>query len=85
MFYQVADIHMYDASLISREGRSKVERLEKELNALISNSMNYKSSYSKSARQMASEAMMAADSEAASSKKIRKTVVESSSKRAVVA
>jgi len=78
---KVADIHMSDNSSMSKEGKVKVERLEKELNALIATSMAYKSSYAKSARQMASEAMSACDAEAmASSKKIRKTVVESSSR-----
>jgi len=78
---KVADIHMSDSSSMSKEGKVKVERLEKELNALIATSMAYKSSYAKSARQMASEAMSACDAEAmASSKKIRKTVVESSSR-----
>ena len=82
---QVADLHMYDNSVISREGRVKVEKLEKELNALINSSMSYKSSYNKTAKQMAMEAMEACESEAASSRKVRKTVVETASKRAVVA
>lgn len=82
---KVADIHMYDRSAMSREGRLKVEKLEKELAALISSSMAYKSSYAKSAKQMSMEAMAACESEAAaSSKKVRRTVVEES-KRAVVA
>ena len=75
---------MYDTKSMSAEGRVKVEKLEKELNALISSSMSYKSVYNKSAKQMASEAMMACDAEAASSsRKVRKTVVESSNRRAV--
>ena len=75
---------MYDTKSMSAEGRLKVEKLEKELNALISSSMSYKSAYAKSAKQMASEAMMACDTEASqSSRKIRKTVVESSGRRAV--
>lgn len=82
---KVADIHMYDTGRMSREGRVKVERMEKELSALISSSMAYKSSYAKSARQMSMEAMAACESEAAaSSKKVRKTVVEET-RRAVVA
>jgi len=82
---KVADIHMYDTSRMSREGRVKVERMEKELSALISSSMAYKSSYAKSAKQMSMEAMAACESEAAaSSKKVRKTVVEET-RRAVVA
>jgi len=35
---KVADIHMYDTSRMSREGRVKVERMEKELSALINSS-----------------------------------------------
>merc|ERR1739848_549199 len=83
---QVADIHMYENSVKSQQGRLKVEKMEKELAALINSSMSYKSVYSKTAKQMAMEAMQACESEAAaSSKKIRKTVVETGSKRAVVA
>jgi len=83
---KVADIHMYeDSARSSQQARLKVEKMEKELNALISSSMAYKSVYKKTAKQMAMEAMEACESEAASSKKIRKTVVESSSKRAAVA
>merc|ERR1712018_768224 len=82
---KVANIHMYEDSSKTQHGRMKVEKLEKELNALINSSMSYKSVYNKTAKQMAMEAMEACESEAASSKKVRKTVVESSSKRAVVA
>merc|ERR1711972_303748 len=83
---KVADIHMIDNSSMSREGRIKVEKLEKELNALINSSMSYKSNYKMSAKQMAMQAMQDCESEAASSsKKIRKTVVETSGRRAVVA
>merc|ERR1712203_698230 len=83
---QVADIHMYENNVKSQQGRLKVEKMEKELAALINSSMSYKSVYSKTAKQMAMEAMEACESEAAaSSKKIRKTVVETGSKRAVVA
>jgi len=82
---KVADIHMYDTSRMSREGRVKVDKLEKELSALINSSMSYKSSYAKSARQMSMEAMAACESEAAAfTKKVRKTVVEET-RRAVVA
>merc|ERR1712117_856552 len=84
--YLVADIHLSpytgkevsSASSMSQQGRLKIERMEKELSALTSSAMSYKSLYSKSASQMAAEAMSAAESEAASSKKIRKTVVETS-------
>merc|ERR1712133_178389 len=47
---KVADIHMIDDSSMSREGRIKVEKLEKELNALINSSMSYKSNYKMSAK-----------------------------------
>merc|ERR1712203_672900 len=83
---KVADIHMYENSTKSQQARVKVEKMEKELNALINSSMAYKSVYNKTAKQMAMEAMEACESEAAApSKKIRKTVVETGSKRAVVA
>merc|ERR1712243_278127 len=55
----------------------KVEKMEKELSKLTENAMSYKSIYAKSARQMAMEAMQACDMEAASCKKVRKTVVSS--------
>merc|ERR1712061_712181 len=82
----VADIHLSpysgkevsSANSMSQQGRLKIERMEKELSALTSSSMAYKSLYAKSASQMAAEAMSAAESEAASSKKVRKTVIESS-------
>merc|ERR1712108_15991 len=84
--YLVADIHLSpysgkevsSASSMSQQGRLKIERMEKELSALTSSAMSYKSMYAKSASQMAAEAMSAAESEAASSKKVRKTVIESS-------
>ena len=90
---QVADIHLSpysgkevsSASSMSQQGRLKIERMEKELSALTSSAMSYKSLYSKSASQMAAEAMSAAESEAASSKKIRKTVVETSRRQVAAA
>ena len=86
LWFQVADIHMYDTSSMSSQGRMKVDKLEKELNALINSSMSYKSNYKMSAKQMAMQAMQDCESEAASSsKKIRKTVVETSGRRAAVA
>jgi len=89
----VADIHLSpytgkevnSARTMNQTGKLKVERLEKELSALTSSAMSYKSIYAKSASQMASEAMAACESEATSSKKIRKTVVETSSKRVAAA
>jgi len=90
----VADIHLSpyssgketnSASVMSQQGRLKVERMEKELSALTSSAMSYKSMYAKSAAQMAREAMEACESEASSSKKTIKTVVESSSRRVAAA
>merc|ERR1712228_339111 len=88
----VADIHMSpytgkevsSASSISKQGRLKVERLEKDLNALTTSAMSYKSIYAKSASQLASEAMAACETEA-SSKKVRKTVIETSRKEVAAA
>merc|ERR1712037_415066 len=51
---KVADIHMHENSVKSQQGRLK---MEKELAALITSSMSYKSVYSKTAKQMAMEAM----------------------------
>merc|ERR1712112_237804 len=89
----VADLHvspfeareLNTAKSASMQGRCKVEKMEKELSKLTQNAMAYKSIYAKSARQMATEAMMACDAEAASSKKIRKTVVSESSRRVAAA
>merc|ERR1712117_727940 len=74
----VADIHLSpysgkevnSAKSMSQQGRLKIERMEKEVDALTSSAMS-----AKSASQMAAEAMSAAESEAASSKKVRKTVI----------
>merc|ERR1712059_247036 len=57
----------------------------KELNKVTSSAMAYKSIYLKSASQMAAEAMSACEAEASSSKKTRKTIVESSSTKRVAA
>jgi hypothetical protein len=89
----VADIHLCpysgkevsSANSMSQQGRLKIERMEKELSALTSTAMSYKSLYAKSASQMAAEAMSAAESEAASSKKVRKTVIESSRRQVAAA
>ena len=56
-------------------GRLRVQKLEKELSALTSSAMKYKSFYSKSASQMAKEAIEASESEAAASRKVRKTTI----------
>jgi len=56
-------------------GRIRVNKLEKELDSMISNSMSYKSNYLKSARQMAKEAYEAAESESQSSRTYRKTTI----------
>merc|ERR1712198_757017 len=90
---KVADIHMspYDSREIgvarqaSAQGRLKLERMEKELDSITSSAMKYKSFYLKSASQMAKEAMEAAETEAMASKKIKRTVVEESSRRQVAA
>jgi len=89
----VADIHLSpysgkevaSASSMSNQGKLKIERMEKELSALTSSAMSYKSMYAKSASQMAADALSACESEASSSKKIRKTVIESSSKQVAAA
>jgi len=91
--YLVADIHLSpysgkevsSASSMSNQGRLKIERMEKELSALTSSAMSYKSMYAKSASQMAAEAMSACESEATSSKTTRKTVIESSRKQVAAA
>ena len=70
---------------MSNQGKLKLERMEKELSALTSSAMSYKSMYAKSASQMAAEAMSACESEATSSKKTIKTVIESSSKQVAAA
>jgi len=91
--YVMADLHITPfegkeisgAKAATQQGRLKVERMEKELNKVIESAMSYKSIYAKSASQMAKEAMMACEAEAASSKKTRKTVIETSSKKSVSA
>jgi len=90
---KVADIHMtpYDSREIgmarqaSAAGRLKVERMEKELASITSSAMKYKSFYLKSAAQMAKDALEAAETEAMASKKVKRTVVEESSRRQVAA
>jgi len=89
----VADLHispfeskeLNSAKSASMHGRVKVERLEKELDRLTESAMSYKSIYAKSAAQMAKEALEACEMEAASSKKVRKTVVEETSRGRVAA
>jgi len=91
--YLVADLHLtpYEgkeitgAKAASQQGRLKVDRLEKELSKVTESAMSYKSLYAKSASQMAAEAYSAMEAEAKSSKKTRKTIVESSSKRVAAA
>ena len=62
-----------------------VQKLEKELSALTSSAMKYKSFYSKSASQMAKEAIEASESEAAASRKVRKTTIVESSRQVAAA
>merc|ERR1711971_423367 len=71
----VADLHIspYESKEVNAakasyaQGRLKVDRMEKQLQCLTDSAMSYKSSYSKSASQMAREAMEACEQEAASS------------------
>merc|ERR1711971_563480 len=81
--YESKEVNAAKASYA--QGRLKVDRMEKQLQCLTDSAMSYKSSYSKSASQMAREAMEACEQEAASSKKVRRTVVEESSRRVVAA
>jgi len=89
----VADLHIspYESKEVNAakasyaQGRLKVDRMEKQLQHLTDSAMSYKSIYAKSAAQMAKEAMEACEQEAASSKKVRRTVVEESSRRVAAA
>jgi len=89
----VADLHIspYESKEVSAakasyaQGRLKVDRMEKHLQSVTDSAMSYKSIYAKSAKQMAREAMEACEQEAASSKKVRRTVVEESSRRVAAA
>jgi len=80
---KVADIHMTpyegrevgEARAASSQSRLKMERMEKELASITASAMKYRSMYSKSAHQMASEAMQAVEEES-KSKTVRKTVVQ---------
>merc|ERR1719385_221291 len=89
----VADLHIspYESKEVNAakasyaQGRLKVDRMEKQLQSLTDSAMSYKSIYAKSAHQMAREAMEACEQEAASSKKVRRTVVEESSRRVAAA
>merc|ERR1711990_954049 len=89
----VADLHIspYESKEVTAakasyaQGRLKVDRMEKQLQSLTDSAMSYKSIYAKSAHQMAREAMEACEQETASSKKVRRTVVEESSRRVAAA
>merc|ERR1711899_130762 len=89
----VADLHIspYESKEVNAakasyaQGRLKVDRMEKQLQNLTDSAMSYKSIYAKSAAQMAREAMEACEQEAASSKKVRRTVVGESSRRVAAA
>merc|ERR1712080_653037 len=89
----VADLHIspYESKEVNAakasyaQGRLKVDRMEKQLQSVTDSAMSYKSIYAKSAKQMAKEAMEACEQEAASSKKVRRTVVEESSRRVAAA
>jgi len=89
----VADLHIspYEskeqtsANASYMQGRLKVDRMNKELSRVTESAMSYKSMWTKSASQMAKEAIEACDMEAMSNKKVRRTVVEESSSRQVAA
>jgi len=89
----VADLHispfaskeLTGAKASYQKGKLKVDRLEKELSRVTDAAMSYKSMWTKSASQMAREAIEACEMEAASSKKIRRTVVEETSRGRVAA
>merc|ERR1711934_907334 len=89
----VADLHIspYETKEVNAakasyaQGRLKVDRMEKQLQHVTDSAMSYKSIYTKSAAQMAREAVEACEQEAASSKKVRRTVVEESSRRLAAA
>jgi len=91
--YKVADLRMtpfegremQSHTEASMRGRVRVQKLEKELNALTSSAMKYKSFYAKSAAQMAKEAIEASESEAAASRKVRRTTVVESSREVAAA
>merc|ERR1711963_326704 len=86
----VADLHIspYESKEVNAakasyaQGRLKVDRMEKQLQSVTDSAMAYKSIYAKSAKQEAKEAC---EQEAASSKKVRRTVVEESSRRVAAA
>merc|ERR1712051_1035643 len=89
----VADLHIspYETKEVNAakasyaQGQLKVDRMEKQLQHVTDSAMSYKSIYTKSAAQMAREALEACEQEAASSKKVRRTVVEESSRRVAAA
>merc|ERR1739848_284640 len=72
VLYKIADLHIqpYDrqelgvAKSAVAQGKLKIDRMEKELAAITSSAMKFQSSYAKSAKQMAKEAMEASESEA---------------------
>ena len=66
--YESKEVNSARASY--QQGRLKVERMEKELDRVTDAAMAYKSVWTKSASQMAREAMEACEMEAASSKKV---------------
>merc|ERR1712168_1736244 len=91
--YKVADLRMtpfesrelQSHTEASMRGRLRVQKIEKELSALTSSAMKYKSFYSKSAAQMAKEAIEASECEAAESRKVRKTTIVESSRQVAAA
>jgi len=90
---KMADIHICpyegreigEARAAASQGKLRVDRMDKELASITASAMKYKSIYSKSAAEMAKEALQAVEAEAKSFKKTRKTVVEETRRQVAAA
>merc|ERR1719391_933322 len=90
---KMADIHICpyegreigEAQAAASQGKLRVERMDKELASITASAMKYKSLYSKSAAEMAKEALQAVEAESKSFKKTRKTVVEETRRQVAAA
>jgi len=90
---KMADIHICpyegreigEARAAASQGKLRVDRMDKELASITASAMKYKSIYSKSAAEMAKEALHAVEAEAKSFKKTRKTVVEETRRQVAAA
>jgi len=90
---KMADIHICpyegreigEARAAASQGKLRVERMDKELASITASAMKYKSLYSKSAAEMAKEALQAVEAESKSFKKTRKTVVEETRRQVAAA